>query len=307
MHPIDELRAAYCNTTYLVHLAEVGPASIRIGQSSSELDRWLAGSNANAWAFITACNPRSAPLSVAENEQRTQQLKSDLEQLALKFAAGKGVGDDGEWPPEPSFLVAGITRADAARLAKKYGQNALVFGRSGHRAELVWTSHMLDRASFDEIVEDFCSFVAFAGFPIKPSEVQTEFVSPPHVGPDALSVGQMAVFVFGMSDSCLMVGRAIPKVLSRPSHEHDERGYAVPMLASHVLKHVESKASPFWPSDCSSPNTADIGGWLEQNVWRAKLVLQDHHSPLLLNLLEAFVNSRLNPMFGSRFSPVDEF
>jgi hypothetical protein len=58
----------------------------------------------------------------------------DLKQFVV--FNGEGVGDDPSWPPEKSYLVAGIHREVAIYLGKKYEQNAIVVGQ-GAKAELV--------------------------------------------------------------------------------------------------------------------------------------------------------------------------
>jgi hypothetical protein len=51
---------------------------------------------------------------------------------------GAGAGDDGRWAPEPSLLVLGLPRAEAVELARRFGQEAIVAGRRGAPAELVY-------------------------------------------------------------------------------------------------------------------------------------------------------------------------
>jgi hypothetical protein len=123
---------AYRHTTYIVALAD--PIPIRIGWNPRRLRRLLQADNVSTWAFITAWNPGSVALPVAENARRNEALAGDLRRWTL--IEGQGVGDDGT-APEGSFLVLGIGREVAVAAARRYGQLAIVFGTLETGAELV--------------------------------------------------------------------------------------------------------------------------------------------------------------------------
>lgn len=130
------LRQAYEATCYEV---EGFSQPICIGKTSPDADDVLKRIVAASWAFITAYNPGSAQLPAQENEMRNAALRLALRQYFVLNGIGRGV--DGNWPPEPSFWVAGISLSDAIALAEEYGQNAIVFGRPGGVAQLVMTQH----------------------------------------------------------------------------------------------------------------------------------------------------------------------
>lgn len=133
------LAAAYLSTTYRVD-APGGPIQLRVGERCGALDRLLKGRGVRVWAFVTACNPRSRRLPSWRNLARQRQLQALSARLAFRTLPGAGVGDDPAWPPEPSLLIVGIGRARACRLARLFGQNAIVAGRRGRSPELVWCS-----------------------------------------------------------------------------------------------------------------------------------------------------------------------
>jgi len=135
--PASILTAAYLSTTYRVD-APTGPVPLRVGRGSRALDRLLQRRGWRTWAFVTACNPRSHRLPGWRNLARQRRLRTLVEQLRYPFLSGAGVGDDSGWPPEPSLLIVGISRARACRLARLFGQNAIVVGRRARAAELVW-------------------------------------------------------------------------------------------------------------------------------------------------------------------------
>jgi len=51
---------------------------------------------------------------------------------------GAGVPDVAGWDAEPSWLALGVAMPAARRLARRYGQNAVVAGRLDGPARLVW-------------------------------------------------------------------------------------------------------------------------------------------------------------------------
>lgn len=127
----ERLRKAYLNTTYWLYEPAI---DIRVDKENHGLAATLQQIGYTQWAYLTAWNPFSKQLSVEENEARNQRLLDDLR--PYRVFHGEGVGDDPSWPPEKSFLVAGIHREVAIYLGKKYEQNAIVVGE-GAKAELV--------------------------------------------------------------------------------------------------------------------------------------------------------------------------
>lgn len=134
----ERLRVAYEATTYRVDEGPGGPFVIRVGARSVAADALLAAAGTDAWAFITACNPRSIPLDSADNEARMTRLGRVVRDRGLVTYAGAGVGADADWTPEPSLFVVGLAERDAMALAREFGQLAIVVGSRGAPARLVW-------------------------------------------------------------------------------------------------------------------------------------------------------------------------
>lgn len=88
------------------------------------------------WAFITAFNPRSHKLTATENAERAKALEAAAG--AWTFRRATGVPDDPEIKPEHGVVIEGIDRLDAAALARRFDQNAIVYAEPGGQAELVW-------------------------------------------------------------------------------------------------------------------------------------------------------------------------
>lgn len=138
----DRLAAAYEGTTYWVHAGPQGRFAIRPGIHSTEADELLAAVGAEAWAFVTACNPRSERLADADNAARMARFEAIVRERGLAHVRGEGVGAGHDWPAEPSLLVLGIDEREAAALARGFGQHAIVVGRRGGAARIVWVDDM---------------------------------------------------------------------------------------------------------------------------------------------------------------------
>ena len=136
--PDPGLESAYLATDYRVDDGPCRPFVIRIGEPSPEAERMLVLRGQSEWALVTACNPKSEPLSPAENTRRMAELEAICLYHGWMHCAGAGVGRDGAWPPEPSYFIVGPTEAEAVEVGRHFGQNAIVAGRLGEPARLVW-------------------------------------------------------------------------------------------------------------------------------------------------------------------------
>ena len=128
----QDLIEAYNCTEYRVLGTEI---VLQIGEHSQMLDVLLNQYHQQDWAFITACNPGSKPLSDEENRLRHEQLKISLG--LYSYFEGEGVGENPPWPPERSLLVIGINRSKAIEIGNQFVQNAILVGRIYLPAELL--------------------------------------------------------------------------------------------------------------------------------------------------------------------------
>ena len=112
----------------------------KAGSHKPDLDALLARHDATRWAFITAWNPGSRPLSKTENARRHADLRAAVREAGLEALDGEGVGEDASWPPEQSLLILDISRGKAISLGRRFGQLAVVVGRRGQASTLVPTS-----------------------------------------------------------------------------------------------------------------------------------------------------------------------
>ncbi len=132
-----KLDAFYRATTFAADLPD-GELCIRVGQPHPRLDALLKNGGAETWAYITAWNPGSANLPPEKNDQRHTDLVQYLEAKGYRFFLGEGRPDEPGWNPERSVLVVGIEHEAAMRLGQGLKQYAIVIGRHGGVAELVW-------------------------------------------------------------------------------------------------------------------------------------------------------------------------
>ena len=132
-----ELIEAYHATSYRVQLPN-DEVVFRANQPAPELNAFAAEQGTTSWIYITACNPYSQQLSMEKNEQRQALLKNLLTILGYQFYEGAGIGDSGEWPPEPSLFVLDITQEKAVAFGKVFEQNALIFCEVGGVPKIIW-------------------------------------------------------------------------------------------------------------------------------------------------------------------------
>jgi hypothetical protein len=104
---------------------------VRIGRRSRGLDGLLHGMNARQAVLITACNPGSRRMPAGWNDRMMARLHTALHRRTA-YPAESG---QGSWR-EAQFLAA-CPEAWASRLARRFGQNAVVGLRPGRAPRLL--------------------------------------------------------------------------------------------------------------------------------------------------------------------------
>ena len=84
----QQLLEAYQATTYEVKRLGI---ALRIGQKNRHLEEFLIDNNEFSYAFISAYNPYSQPLSEMENKARHQQLITWLKAKGCRYTSGYGL------------------------------------------------------------------------------------------------------------------------------------------------------------------------------------------------------------------------
>ena len=131
------LEAAFRATGYRV-VWDGASFVLRLGACHADFDAHLEQHHCRSWAIVTAANPGAQLLSGNENAVRAASLLADLATRGWAAYPACNVADAGDWPEEPSVLLPGRSEAEAAALARAYGQLACVCGEVGQAARLVW-------------------------------------------------------------------------------------------------------------------------------------------------------------------------
>ena len=126
---------AYRTTDYFVF----GEAllTLRVGMACPELVSLHEKRGVACSAFLTGCNPFSTPLDGSTNAERQSLLACELQSRGLAFTDGIGQHAGNGWPGEPSFLVFGISLAEASAIGIQFKQNAILWIGSDGVPQLV--------------------------------------------------------------------------------------------------------------------------------------------------------------------------
>jgi len=133
---MDRLEQTYRAAAYRIDTA---PAlTVRIGQASSGIATLHHVHQCRDSLFISACNPRSRRLRPAGNARRTRALRRVLDRLGYAWLPARGMDPDRQWPDEPGFWIAAMPLDEGLRLARRFGQNAIVRWSEDAVAQLAW-------------------------------------------------------------------------------------------------------------------------------------------------------------------------
>ena len=135
--PHPDLLAAYAQTDY-VFVAHNTAYRMRVGGAHPAVATLMYRHGVRSAAFITACNPYSGLRSHVFNKLAQIRLRRTLQTLPEVVAIYPGEGRDpqGQWPSEASFMVLGLEPRQAAKLGKRFGQNAVLSISMGGDVEL---------------------------------------------------------------------------------------------------------------------------------------------------------------------------
>ena len=126
---------AYQQTEYRV-LGDV-PAVLQVGVRCAQLAILHQQHHTDCSAFVTACNPLGELLEAPVNARRQAALAQEISRQGRVAIAGMGQHPQGGWPPEPSFLVPGLTRAAARQLGRRFEQNAILWSDADAVPQLI--------------------------------------------------------------------------------------------------------------------------------------------------------------------------
>jgi hypothetical protein len=101
---------AYNATDYVAIFAK-RETVIRVGQHNPEVERLLAFFGVRGASFVTAWNPFSKNVGRIANATADRRLCAWVRRRGLRWIEGFGRGTIGNWPPEKSALVFGLSDA----------------------------------------------------------------------------------------------------------------------------------------------------------------------------------------------------
>lgn len=108
------------------------------GEPCAILGQLTSGFDEKGYAFITAWNPGSEPVSSAQNRKQNSLLEERITQGRYIYFEGKGIPREEGWEPEDSYLILGIKKNEALALGKEFGQRAILCGHGSEKTELLF-------------------------------------------------------------------------------------------------------------------------------------------------------------------------
>jgi hypothetical protein len=139
-----ELWRAYLQTEFVVGTSD-REVVFRVGSPSSRLDALLERRGVTRWAFLTAYNPESVPITGEVNDRQQRALMDIIRSRGYHLVEGEGRDAEKQWPAEPSVLVLGLGRREARELGRRFGQLAVVAGHRGFAPRLLPSGLRPDR------------------------------------------------------------------------------------------------------------------------------------------------------------------
>jgi hypothetical protein len=143
----------------------------------------------------------------------------------------------------------------------------------------------------EQLIAEFRAVAQIAGLSLSESDLVAEIHPAPHQPPRNLPDGKTAVYVYCTSERCLKVGKAGPKSKARYTSQHYQPDSAPSTLARSLLGAKTEFSLP------DSIDSSNIGEWIKQNTYRVNILLNAATGANALNLLEAFVQCKLDPRF----------
>ena len=139
-------------------------------------------------------------------------------------------------------------------------------------------------------VSDFETVSKIAGGSIRLADCVLEFLPAPHVPPQRLPEGKMAVYGFWWNGEWLKIGKVGPRSSARYTSQHYNLDSGRSTLAASLANDDEIKSADRF--DPSSP-----GNWIKANTNRVNILIPADRRYDLLSLLESFLHVRLSPRY----------
>ena len=145
------------------------------------------------------------------------------------------------------------------------------------------------RMEFENVKSDFLKIADIAGVQLTEEAIVIEILKNPHQ-PTSLSKDAMAVYVFQYGNKFLKIGKTGPKSNARYLSQHYNPRSSQSNLAKSLLKNPDLLGIDGLTED-------NIGEWIKKNTVRINFILKKDLGIAVLNLLEAFLQCKLSPLF----------
>ena len=144
----------------------------------------------------------------------------------------------------------------------------------------------------EQLRDDFLKVARVAEICIQSEDIYIKLQKMPHSRP-SLPERKVAVYVFSDTERVLKVGKAGPQSGHRYRYQH------------YLVRGAESTLANSLQSDpCASQrhnlDQNNVGEWIRNHTDRANYLLDDDYNGPTLDLLEAFVQCRLKPIYEGR-------
>lgn len=160
----------------------------------------------------------------------------------------------------------------------------------------------------NKLKEDFIRIAQSAGATVVADDIVVSELPIPHK-PGNLPKGKMAAYVFLLGDRCLKVGKVGPKSNARFLTQHYVPRSSRSNLANSILNQKDRIKRDLVASDRAEIDDLDdstISAWIKAHTTRLDFFLDAKQPASVLNLLEAFLQCRLNPLFEGRLPAYEE-
>jgi len=140
------------------------------------------------------------------------------------------------------------------------------------------------------LLADFKQVARLAGVTITEQDITIEKLLAPHLPPNKLPAGKIAVYVFTYNNECLKVGKVGPRSEARYTSQHYNPRSSNSNLAKSILKNKKDFGS-------SELTEISVGDWIKRNTDRLNFLVDARVGDPLLTLLEAFLQCKWRPRF----------
>jgi len=154
----------------------------------------------------------------------------------------------------------------------------------------------------DGLIADLMRVAELAGHPFSPRDIRFESLPAPHTPPTKLPTGSAAVYVFACGTTCLLVDKADITTQTWYTKQHYRSTSSNSALARSILKYGRTQvgtgeANPDLHTIWGGLNNETVAEWLQTHTSRYHFFLEGKQPPFVLNLICAYLQCRLNPMF----------